>query len=176
MLFGHFNFNVVFDLIFIIDLIFYSQSETKKNGTTTPKNKRTSTGKSPRTKSAATTKTIDDDKVKREARNRLAAARKQAKLRAQKEAAEAASSESNPLESSLNGSLNGSWTVETTGEETMVANGLDSSLNASLNSSNSSSVELLSNGLDSVDLGVASDSTRPVVQQPVPALEVNGVA
>ena len=117
--------------------------------------------------------------MKREARNRLAAVRKQAKLRAQKEAAEAAPSESNSLESSLNGS----WTVETAAgggdgdDETVTTNGLDSSLNSSLNSSTSSSVELINNGLDSVDLAASSEAMRlPVIQQPAPALEVNGVA
>lgn len=134
----------------------------KKNGTTgTPKSKKSSpNGKSPRTKN----KNIDDDKVKREARSRLAAARKQAKLRAQQEGANG----------SLNNSLNGSWTVDTTTED---VNSADTSLSNSFNadcslnsSSNSSSVELLDNGSEKIDI---SNTARSIVQ---PSIEVNGIA
>ncbi|XP_066929362.1 disks large-associated protein 1-like isoform X1 [Clytia hemisphaerica] len=144
------------------------QDDTKKGSSSTPKGKRKSTGKSPRTK----TKTIDDEKVKREARSRLAAARKQAKLRAQQEATasnggspdDGSPDEGSP-DSSINGSLNGSWTADKNEEAA------NSSLNTSLNSSsNSSSVELLSNGVDSLDIAAES---RPVLK---PNIEVNSVA
>ena len=113
--------------------------------------------------------------MKREARNRLAAVRKQAKLRAQKEAAAAVAAESeatdgenvvSSLDSSLNGSLNGSLTIDN-GTVDITSNGLDS-----LNSSTASSVDFINNGLDTIDLGTSEP--RPVVQQS--ALEVNGVA
>lgn len=93
----------------------------------TPKTKRKTQNKSPRPKNK-NNNTIDNEKVKREARNRLAAARKQAKLRQQQE--QGLADDSLIINGgSLNSSLNGS-----------TFNG-DLSLNSSLNSS----VELLSN-------------------------------
>lgn len=150
------------------------QDESKKtNGSTTPKNKRKSpTGRSPRPKNKNAV--VDDEKVKREARNRLAAVRKQAKLRAQQEAA------AQVANGSPDSSLNGSWTVETTHDETndstCTSNGADESLNTSFSnecslnsSSNSSSVELLSNDSDIIDIAAPIPTMAP-------AIEVNGVA
>jgi len=147
------------------------QDELKKtNGSATSKAKSKSpTGKSPRSK---TKSTVDDEKVKREARSRLAAARKQAKLRAQ----EAANAES---------SLNGSWTVETTNDEanhspSTTTNANDVVLSASFNtecslnsSSNSSSAELLSNDTDIIDI---APPVSGIASSIAPAIEVNGVA
>lgn len=116
--------------------------------------------------------------MKREARSRLAAARKQAKLRAQQEAAAQVENSGSPDSDSLNGS----WTAETTNgggndaindDSTCTSNSVDTSPNTSLNStSNSSSVELLSNGIDGID--VTDSQIPPVMVQP--SIEVNGVA
>ena len=118
--------------------------------------------------------------MKREARSRLAAARKQAKLRAQQEAAAQVENGGSPADSD---SLNGSSTAETneggddatTNEDsTCMNNSVDTSPNTSLNStSNSSSVELLSNGIDGIDVTDAQVPAAVVVQ---PSIEVNGVA